>query len=153
MVRQWRHTLLPVLSALPLMGLGACASVEVQSLPERNAPAIATLQPNLSDVPYVPETPGVREDRSIDPDELLGLKAGAIEAKLGTPALLRRDGPAQIWQYRGSGCIVDVFLYRTAAQDDEVTYVDLRGPKAEAGQGPVCLGSIGEPGKQAAALR
>lgn len=153
MVRQYRRALTPVLAILPALGLGACATDGAQLSPERNAGAVSSLQPALSNVPYIPAGPAGAEQRRIDPSELVGLNAGMIEAKFGAPTLLRRDGPAQIWQYRASGCIVDVFLYRTPAQEDEVTYVDLRGPKAEAGQGPVCLGSLGEPTKQAAALR
>lgn len=153
MVRQCRRALLPVFAILPVLGLGACATDSAQPVAADSAAVAFSPTPALSTVPYVPTAPAGLEQRRIDPSELVGLKAGVIQAKFGTPSLLRRDGPAQIWQYRSSGCIVDVFFYRTPAQDDEVTYVDLRGPKAEAGQGPVCLGSLGEPTKQAAALR
>lgn len=155
MVLQFRRALLPALAILPALGLGACATDSAQPVAEHGAAAVSALTPTptLSSVPYVPTAPAGPEQQRIDPSELVGLKAGVIQAKFGAPTLLRRDGPAQIWQYRSSGCIVDVFFYRTPAQDDEVTYVDLRGPKAEAGQGPVCLGSLGEPPKQAAALR
>ncbi len=153
MVRQCRRALLPLFAILPGLGLGACATDSAQPLQQQSSPAVSLAPPMLSTVPYVPSTPTGPDQRRIDPSELVGLKAGVIQAKFGAPTLLRRDGPAQIWQYRSSGCIVDVFFYRTPAQDDEVTYVDLRGPKAEAGQGPVCLGSLGEPPKQAAALR
>jgi hypothetical protein len=41
----------------------------------------------------------------------VGLTAPEIAAALGPPDFLRRDPPAEIWQYRASACFLDVFLY------------------------------------------
>jgi len=62
-----------------------------------------------------------------DPAQLLGQSAAQAHSLLGEPRLVRRDGPAEIWQYRASGCILDVFLYDAGA-DRTVRHVDLRGP-------------------------
>jgi len=43
---------------------------------------------------------------------LVGKSEGEIRSELGTPAFRRTDGPAQVWQYRGSACMLDVFLYK-----------------------------------------
>lgn len=57
-----------------------------------------------------------RLDRpAADPDQLAGADQGQVTRLLGTPELVRRDGPAEIWHYSGDACRVLVFLYR----DDE----------------------------------
>jgi hypothetical protein len=48
---------------------------------------------------------------------LKSLSAGALVARLGEPDFTRRDPPAEIWQYRGNSCVLDVFLY---PQDGEM---------------------------------
>ena len=58
-----------------------------------------------------------------DPDQLLGLSADDVAAKLGKPALVRRDGDAEVWQYRRVNCVLDLFLYGSRKQ---VEHVDLR---------------------------
>lgn len=62
-----------------------------------------------------------------DPAQLLGQSNDQVQALLGTPRLVRRDGPAEIWQYRASDCILDVFLY-SGGSSATVRHVDLRGP-------------------------
>ncbi len=46
-----------------------------------------------------------------DPGQILSLDGRRLEALLGVPGFKRDDPPAQVWQYRGAGCILDVFLY------------------------------------------
>ncbi len=58
-----------------------------------------------------------------NPDQLLGLSGDAVSEKLGKPALIRREGDAEIWQYRSPLCVLDLFLYGGVKQ---VEHVDLR---------------------------
>jgi len=58
-----------------------------------------------------------------DPKQLLGLDPAMLNEKLGEPALIRRDGDAEIWQYREDSCVLDLFLY---GLDKTVEHVDLR---------------------------
>lgn len=46
-----------------------------------------------------------------DPDRLKGLSPLQVRAVLGKPMFTRRDAPAEIWQYRGRACTLDLFLY------------------------------------------
>lgn len=41
----------------------------------------------------------------------MGLADNALAGLMGTPGFKRVDDPAALWQYRGAGCILDVFLY------------------------------------------
>lgn len=77
--------------------------------------------PQLPAAPYNGMTalPGVDSD----PQQLMGLDHTALNKKLGKPALIRRDGNAEIWQYRADRCVLDLFLYGVAKR---VEHVDLR---------------------------
>ncbi len=59
-------------------------------------------------------------------DRLATLDAEELTEIMGTPEFERSEPPAQIWKYRTTICVVDVFLY-----DDDgdlvVEHVDLRG--------------------------
>lgn len=46
------------------------------------------------------------------PKALIGRESAEVTRLLGKPAFARRDGGAEIWQYRGKACILDVFLYK-----------------------------------------
>ena len=72
-----------------------------------------------------PASPAAPEIDS-DPDRLLGLAPAGIARLLGKPGLIRRDGPAEVWQYRAASCILDVFLFGSNG-DLKVTYFELRG--------------------------
>lgn len=41
-----------------------------------------------------------------------GMEKTAIARLLGEPGFIRRDDPAEIWQYRGERCILDIFMYK-----------------------------------------
>ncbi len=58
-----------------------------------------------------------------DPEQLIGLAEPALGAKLGKPALIRRESGAEVWQYRAENCVLDVFLY---GSQRTVEHVDLR---------------------------
>lgn len=61
-----------------------------------------------------------------DPQRLVGLGPASIAERLGSPAFVRRDGPAEVWQYAADACVLDVFLYRDG-NAFKVSYVTLRG--------------------------
>jgi hypothetical protein len=44
------------------------------------------------------------------PPKMLGLKPHDVEQLLGMPKLVRRDDPAEVWQYRSDACVLDVHL-------------------------------------------
>lgn len=78
-----------------------------------------------------PADTGSREARLTAPtakptlDTLPGMSGNALTALLGAPQFRRRDGQAEIWQYRGSACTLDVFLYADGG-DLRVRYVEAR---------------------------
>ncbi len=42
---------------------------------------------------------------------LTGLSADQVVALLGEPDFRRAEPPAELWQYRGADCVLDLFLY------------------------------------------
>lgn len=46
---------------------------------------------------------------------LVGLASRDVEGMLGRPRFVRRDGPAQIWQYGTDRCTLNVYFYREGA--------------------------------------
>lgn len=115
--------------------LAGCAATEGQPAADEPPPPPAptafganedegTPRVNPPDGPAVPyngmaNLPPVNDD----PRQLMGLDRATLNEKLGEPALVRRDGDAEVWQYRADRCVLDLFLYGT---DKKVEHVDLR---------------------------
>lgn len=57
-----------------------------------------------------------------DPSRLKGLSSTQVRSVLGKPVFTRRDAPAEIWQYRGRACTLDVFLYDEGASQTVAHY-------------------------------
>jgi hypothetical protein len=58
--------------------------------------------------------------------DLIGLTEAEITKILGAPSFKRIDDPAALWQYRGTGCILDLFLYADGPSY-RVTHLEVRG--------------------------
>jgi hypothetical protein len=58
--------------------------------------------------------------------DLIGLTEAEITKILGAPSFKRIDDPAALWQYRGTGCILDLFLY-SDGPSYRVTHLEVRG--------------------------
>ena len=76
-----------------------------------------------------------------DPDQLMGLDRDGLTAVLGTPTLIRREAPAEIWQYLAEGCIFDVVLYQRGA-DYAVSYLEARDVAAAVQEPRPCLNQL-----------
>lgn len=60
---------------------------------------------------------------------------------LGLPKFVRRDAPAEIWQYRSDACVLDVFIYQ-AATGAQVKYAEARTVSAEPAVTDECVNAI-----------
>ncbi|MBF0268149.1 MAG: hypothetical protein HQL44_06125 [Alphaproteobacteria bacterium] len=92
------------------LSLAACQTAEQ---PEARL-AAASPGPALSS-PSVPMTP----------EKLVGLSESEVQGFLGQPNLRRKEAPAELWQYSGGGCVIDLYLYREG-EAQKVSYVSLR---------------------------
>ncbi len=86
--------------------------------------------------PTAPVRPPIKDVR-----ELIGLERHEVQARLGDPALLRRDAPAEIWQYRSPLCVLDLFLYRDGPAM-RVTNAELRPRDGRELPATTCLSSL-----------
>ena len=59
----------------------------------------------------------------LDADGLVGSTPQILSAEFGKPALLRVDGPAQVWLYHTSGCGLNLILYPDPGGTPRVTLV------------------------------
>lgn len=87
-----------------------------------------------------PEVPTAKISTAV-PTSVLGLGPRDLEKLLGAPKLVRRDAPAEIWQYRSEACVLDVFLYQVAA-GAEVKYAEARTIWAEPAKTDECVNAI-----------
>lgn len=114
------------------------------------AASILGLAGALTPPPPAPAEPPVLSSiasptpEAIDNQPLEGLDSDAVRKQFGAPALIRHEPPAEIWQYRSSTCVLDLFLY-PAASGRSVRHAEIRArqdePTAPEFQ-PLCLKSL-----------
>lgn len=75
------------------------------------------------------------------PPKVLGLKPHDVQELLGMPKLVRRDDPAEVWQYRSDACVLDVFIYPVAT-GAQVRYLEARTVAAEPALTDECVNDI-----------
>ena len=129
--------------------LGACEMLEQitpGSEPPPDAapvPTAAGAAPTPQPAPEAPETAALPPQPAIDDDpaRLMGLDRAGLAKLLGDPELLRREPPAEIWQYRGASCVFDVFLYEQAGRQ-RVTYLEARDSAARRVGARGCLNEL-----------
>ena len=98
---------------------------------------------SVTEARYVPATaPADRVTLTLE--RLKGRTAGELAALLGEPKLRLRDGPAQVWQYAGQGCVLHLYLY----QEDgsfRVTYGEVRIDDPDGSHTAACIEPKGSP--------
>jgi hypothetical protein len=147
----FRLSLFPF-AALALV-LSACAAPEKTPL-EQEPVAKTVAKPaksandELANLPPIDMQPperalreGLQGPQGPEPERLIGLAAADIQKMFGLPDFRRRDPPAEIWQYRKDGCMLDFFLYQVKEGSIEyrVTHVEARGRSVEEVSGTECL--------------
>ena len=75
-------------------------------------------------------------------DTLKGLASANVEDLLGAPHFRRRDNPAELWQYRGADCVIDLFLYPGNGARLTVEHLAVRGTAGKTVQRQGCFVSL-----------
>jgi hypothetical protein len=103
---------------------------------ERLAPSPAVSAPLAPPVSAPPARPALKQTAALapkpvddNPKQLFGLSGQRVAALLGPANFVRRDGAAEVWQYRAPECVLDVFLYRKDSTLS-VAHFDLRPRRA-----------------------
>ncbi len=95
----------------------------------------------------IPATPSLPSDQSrpasktVDVPPLIGLASREVETLFGQPRFVRRDGPAQIWQYGTDACTVNLFFYREGPML-RVRHVEFRNRSADLAAAGGCEGAV-----------
>jgi hypothetical protein len=117
-------------------------SSAVQPAVVRIAPSARATSPNIIAAATQSDTViGPAARLTGDPKELLGLDYAAVLRALGDPLWVRKEQPAEVWQYATADCIVDLYLYDEGGAL-KVTFVEARSHKAEAEPTARCLKSL-----------
>jgi hypothetical protein len=125
-----------ILPAFAVLALAACAAPPQSKFatPGPLQPANFTPAPEATSPLPGPASPlpanHAPSDLAHGPDRFEGLTGVDVIAALGDPSFRRRESPAEVWQYYGPGCILDLFLYDdgpNAAAGATVTHAELRG--------------------------
>jgi hypothetical protein len=119
--------------------LGACAAPGERPAPPGAAMPAPQAAPAAPDTPapQIAAAPPVAGARG-----LVGLTRDALGARLGQAGFVRRDGPAEVWRYRGPDCLLDVFVYRENDGAQRVAHVDARTPQGRPTPPDPCLDSL-----------
>ena len=94
------------------------------------------------------ETPSSTSAPLGGPSELspfAGMTAEELRAQWGAPSLMRTEAGAQLWQFKGKGCVVLAYLYPNSGGGMETAYAEAHpgGDSANAVTG--CLGKSARP--------
>ncbi len=76
-----------------------------------------------------------------DPRRFIGAKPDFLLEELGQPSSLRKESPAEVWQYRSEQCVLDIFLYEEA-DGPSVVYLEARDLYAEPAEAAPCLSRL-----------
>jgi len=112
-----QHPLRVVPGALALLALAACAAppqpMAVAPGPVQQAAYAPPPATALPPAPAQPPQSGLPSltDLARDPARFEGLDGNDVLATLGDPNFRRHEAPAEVWQYYGPSCILDLFLY------------------------------------------
>jgi hypothetical protein len=109
----------------------ACCTARPPAQPSANA---AATQGPSSTAPPPAEAPVSTPTLA----SLKGLTADELRADLGAPTLLRADGPSQLWQYAGAGCVLHVFLGQESGVL-RVMHAETRVDDPSTGSPPTCV--------------
>ncbi len=104
--------------------------------PRERSAAVVAVAPVV--VPAPQAKPAVPRRRAkavprVNPSQLAGITDRRLVGLLGAPTLLRRDAPAEIWQYAGTNCVMLVFLYQDTGGSLAVRYVEWLSRAARVG--------------------
>lgn len=94
-------------------------------------------EPEVAVVPPPPPPPPVP-----DVETFLNRNGVEIAGVLGEPGFVRRDPPAELWQYRAAACTLDLFFYDDGDEDYRLAYLDFRGVGDEPEARDECLRAI-----------
>ena len=125
-----------LLAALFALGVSACAPSQQVTLttgkPARSeagtaaASSVASLPPSTEARPAAP-APKAAPRAFLAPEVLIGRSEGEIRKAFGKPALMRKESPADVWQYLSEDCALHLYFYPEGKTAKVVRHVAING--------------------------
>lgn len=123
-----------VLGVAAALMLAACQTTQgpvlqtTLAVPETAPQAVAPVVGQLGAERLPQEAPQLVLKPKIndDPTQVVGMAPGELQSLLGRPEFVRRDMTAQVWQYRRSRCVLDLFLYGDEGTGPQVVHYEVR---------------------------
>jgi len=141
--------LAPAILIVVGLGFAACTPASLRESPSASAPSTSIPSPSASSASAAAEAGGTSAAPTGD---LLGLDEAALKRWFGAPSFIRRDYPAEVWQYRAKACVLELYLY-PAHDHMAVTHAEASPGGAQstgdAGLGP-CLAALAEAKRKSA---
>ena len=79
----------------------------------------------------------------ITSEQLLGQDTAWVDQQIGQPAFKRRDGQAEMWQYKKTKCVLSVFIYEDApGSKRRVLHFDARDLEGNSVDRDLCLNGM-----------
>lgn len=129
-----------LLFAAPVVG--ACQTARTEPPQTQATAQVAAAEPAAAPAPAPQVTLRAPEPPiNDDPGQLMGLDRRSLATLLGDPDLIRREAPAEIWQYVTNECVFDVVLY-ARGQSYAVSYLEARDATAAAQEARTCLNAL-----------
>jgi hypothetical protein len=102
-------------------------------------PAVAALPG-----PAPPLTPPPPARSDVQPAALVNRPGSTVQELLGPPDLRRREPPAEVWQYTGDSCVLDITFYASTDGGAAVAaYLESRALDGAKMEPAACLGHLG----------
>jgi hypothetical protein len=98
---------------------------------------IAALPPAEPEIPPPPPPIPVPA-----PESLVGYYEVGLENLFGQPEFVRRDPPAELWQYHTESCVLDLFLYENESGNYLVDHIEFRETGTSPAEKEDCLRDI-----------
>lgn len=89
-----------------------------------------------------------RVARAIDPATLPGMTRAALEDLFGEPVFGRRDKGSELLRFKGSGCLLDAFLYLEKSGDWLVEHIETRDDEGRPVAQKPCLTDVASAGAE-----
>ena len=100
----------PILTAVTMTVLAGCAAGQSGSGPAAQTTSPATENSTAVARATAPARTTPSRPRA-ELTDLIGADAARIDRFLGTPEIVRQEGPAEMRLYRSRSCVLHVFLY------------------------------------------
>ncbi len=111
------------MAALGVLTL-ALAACQVPGAPPKAEPA------KLATAPVVANPVRASETEIVSLASLIGLPRERIAEFFGEPRQVRKENPAEVWQYSGAECVVDFYMYEGEGGELAVSFIEARDGSA-----------------------